>query len=57
MKESKITVNYSEALLLAAALTRFLRNEGIGPEDWPNADIDYLIGQLQEAVENLKGDC
>ena len=52
MKESKITVNYSEALLLAAALTHFLRNENIGPEDWPDADIDYLIGQLQEAAEN-----
>lgn len=56
MKKSNITVNYSEALLLAAALTHFLRNEGIGPEDWPDADIDYLIGQLQEAVENLGGD-
>ena len=56
MKENRITVNYSEALLLAAALTHFLRNEGIGPEDWPDADIDYLIGQLQDVVENLKGD-
>ena len=56
MKKSNITVNYSEALLLAAALTHFLRNENIGPEDWPDADIDYLIGQLQEAVENLEGD-
>ena len=56
MKENRITVNYSEALLLAAALTHFLRNEGIGSEDWPDADIDYLIGQLQDVVENLKGD-
>ena len=40
----------------AAALTHFLRNEGVGPEDWPAADIDYLIGQLQEATENLGGD-
>ena len=56
MNKSRITVNYSEALLLAAALTHFLRNEGIGPEDWPEADIDYLIGQLQEVVENLGGD-
>ena len=56
MKESKITINYSEALLLAAALTHFLRGEGIGPEGWPDAGIDYLIGQLQQAVEYLEGD-
>lgn len=56
MKTNRITVNYSEALLLAAALTHFLRNEGIGPEDWPDANIDYLIGQLHEAAENLGGD-
>lgn len=56
MKESKITVNYEEAMFLAAAVTYFLRSVGVGPEDWPNADIDYIIGQLQEAVENLEGD-
>ena len=56
MKENKITVNYDEAMFLAAAVTYFLRNVGVGPEDWPNADIDYLIGQLQETVENLEGD-
>ena len=56
MTETNIKINYSEALLLAAALTHFLRNESIGPEDWPDADIDYLIGQLQEATENLGGD-
>lgn len=54
MDEAKITVNYDEALFLAAAVTYFLRNEGIGPEDWPAADIDYLIGQIQEAVEKLE---
>lgn len=56
MNKSRITVNYSEALLLAAALTHYLRNEGIGPEDWPDADLDYLIEQLQETVEYLGGD-
>jgi hypothetical protein len=56
MTEYKITVNYDEALFLAAAVTYFLRNEGIGPEDWPAADIDYLIGQIQEAAENLEGE-
>ena len=54
MKESKIIVNYSEALLLAAALTHFLKSENIGPEDWLDADIDYLIGQIQEATEYLR---
>lgn len=56
MNEAKIVVNYDEALFLAAVVTYFLRNEGVGPEDWPAADIDYLIGQLQEATENLGGD-
>ena len=54
MDKAKIVVNYDEALFLAAAVTYFLRNEGVGPEDWPHADIDYLIGQIQEAVENLE---
>lgn len=54
MDEAKIVINYDEALFLAAAVTYFLRNEGVGPEDWPRADIDYLIGQIQEVVENLE---
>ena len=53
MNEAKITVNYDEALFLAAAVTYFLRNEGVGPEDWPAADIDYLIGQIQDVTEYL----
>lgn len=55
MNEAKIVVNYDEALFLAAAVTYFLRNEGIGPEDWPGADIDYLIGQIQDVTEYLGG--
>ena len=54
MNEYKITVNYDEALFLSAAIVHFLRHNSIGPEDWPNADIDYLIGQIQEAVEELE---
>lgn len=57
MKENRITVNYSEAMFLVAAITRYMRDYPIDPaRDWPDADIDYLIGQLQEAVENLGGD-
>ena len=57
MKEETIIVNYDEAMFLVAAITRFMRDYPINPErDWPNADIDYLIGQLQEATENLEGD-
>ena len=53
MDEARIVVNYDEALFLAAAITHFLKSEGIGPEDWLDADIDYLIGQIQEATEYL----
>lgn len=50
-----INVNYEEALFLSSAITYFLRNLSISPKiAFPNADIDYIIGQVQTACELLE---
>lgn len=49
-----IEVNYDEAVLLSAALISLLKELPVPvSEAYPNADIDYLIGQIQDAMETL----
>lgn len=48
----KIEVNYDEAVLLSAAITMLLHKEPY-PE-MGDADIDYIIGQIQDAMETLE---
>lgn len=48
----KIEVNYDEAVLLSAAITMLLHKESY-PE-MGDADIDYIIGQIQDAMETLE---
>ena len=51
----KIEVNYDEAKLLSAALVILLREVPLSPDElYPTADIDYLIGQIQDAMETLE---
>jgi hypothetical protein len=50
----KIEVNYDEAILLSAAITMLLNKEP-HPE-MGDADIDYIIGQIQDAMETLEGE-
>ena len=51
----KIEVNYDEAKLLSAALVTLLREIPLSPDElYPTADIDYLIGQIQDAMEILE---
>ena len=52
--ETGLLINYDEARFLSAAITLFLR-DCYTPEGFPNADIDYLIGKIQEAMEALDG--
>lgn len=51
----KIEVNYDEAKLLSAALVALLKEISLSPDElYPTADIDYLIGQIQDAMETLE---
>ena len=51
----KIEVNYDEAKLLSAALVALLKEIPLSPDElYPTADIDYLIGQIQDAMETLE---
>lgn len=51
----KIEVNYDEAKLLSAALVTLLKEISLSPDElYPTADIDYLIGQIQDAMETLE---
>ena len=54
-KKTKMTieVNYDEASALSAALCVFMRTI-YTPEGYPDADMDYLIGQIQDAMEELE---
>lgn len=55
-----INVNYDEALFLSTAVTHMLRSlrKSHSPEMlrkmFPNADFEYLIGQVQIACELLE---
>lgn len=52
----KIEVNYDEAVLLSAALVALMdKCPDLAQTMSPNADIDYLIGQIQDAMETLEG--
>lgn len=54
----KIEVNYDEAKLLSAALVALLKEIPFSPDElYPTADIDYLIGQIQDAMETLEEHC
>ena len=50
--ETGMCLNYDEARFLSTAINLFLRN-GYYPEFYPNADVDYLIGKIQDAMEAL----
>lgn len=51
----KIEVNYDEAKLLSVALVVLLKEISLSPNElYPTADIDYLIGQIQNAMETLE---
>lgn len=55
-----INVNYDEALFLSNAVVHTLRKlrQSYSPEIlqkmFPNADFEYLIGQIQDACELLE---
>ena len=57
---TNINVNYDDALFLSTAVTHTLRNlrKTHSPEMirkmFPNADFEYLIGQVQIACELLE---
>lgn len=51
----KIEVNYDEAVLLSAALVALMNKcPDLMQTMSPNADIDYIIGQIQDAMETLE---
>ena len=50
-KTLTIEVNYDEASALSAALCVFMRTI-YTPEGYPDADMDYLIGQIQDVMED-----
>ena len=57
-----ININYDEAIFLSTAVTHTLRElrKVNTPEELkqmlPNADFEYLIGQIQLACELLEGE-
>ena len=59
---TSINVNYGEALFLSTAITYTLRKlrQSYPPEVlqkiFPNADFEYIIGQVQVACELLEED-
>lgn len=57
---TNINLNYDEALFLSTAITHTLRNfrkthsQETLQKMFPNADFEYLIGQVQIACELLE---
>ena len=55
-----ININYDEAIFLSTAVIHTLRKfrQSLSPENlqmmFPNADFEYLIGQIQIACELLE---